>query len=44
MSLPSRSITTRRHSLAWAMAVVAVVAANLAALRAILPEFLTPDL
>ncbi len=44
MSLPSGSIRTRRHSLAWAMAVIAVVAANLAALRAVLPRIPNPGL
>jgi hypothetical protein len=37
MSLPSESIRIRRHSLAWGMALIAVVAADLAALRPAFP-------
>jgi hypothetical protein len=37
MSLPSESVRPRRHSLAWAMAMVAFIAADLAALRPALP-------
>lgn len=38
MSLPSGSIGPRRPSLAWAMAVIALIAADLAALRATFPR------
>jgi ABC-type sulfate transport system permease component len=38
MSLGSESIRTRRYSLAWAMAVIAFIAADLAALRASFPR------
>jgi hypothetical protein len=44
MSLPSKSILPRRHSLVWAMAMIAVIAADLAALRAILPRIPNPGL
>ncbi len=37
MSLPAESIRTRRHSLAWAMALIAVIAADFAALRPAFP-------
>jgi hypothetical protein len=43
MSLPSESIRSRRPSLAWAMALVAVAAADLAVLRAALPITLPID-
>jgi hypothetical protein len=43
MSLPSESTRSRRPSLAWAMALVAVAAADLAALRAALPITLPID-
>jgi hypothetical protein len=38
MHLPSESIRASRHSLGWAMAVIAVIAADLAALRATFPR------
>ena len=38
MHLPSESIRSRRHTLGWAMAVIAVIAADLAALRATFPR------
>jgi hypothetical protein len=44
MSLPSESIRDRRHSLVWAMALIAVIAADLAALRASLPRIPNPGL
>jgi hypothetical protein len=44
MSLPSESIRPQRHSLAWALAVIAFIAADLAALRAILPRIPNPGL
>jgi hypothetical protein len=37
MSLASESNRPRRHSLAWAMGVIAVIAADLAALRPAFP-------
>ena len=43
MSLPSESTRSRRPSLAWAMAVVAVIAADLGTLRAALPITLPVD-
>jgi hypothetical protein len=42
MSLPSESSGFRRHSLAWAMVVIAVFAANFAAVRPMLPIGLSP--
>jgi hypothetical protein len=42
MSLPSESVRPRRHSLAWAMAMVGFIAADLAALRPALPMDFSP--
>jgi hypothetical protein len=42
MPNPSESISPPRHSLAWAMVVIAVIAADLAAVRSILPLGLSP--
>ena len=42
MSIPSGSIRPRRPSLTWAMVVIAVIAADLAAVRPILPLGLSP--
>ncbi len=42
MPLPSESTGPRRHSLAWAMVVIAVIAADLAAVRPVLPIGISP--
>src|SRR4051812_7397852 len=44
MSLPPASIRPRRRSLAWAMAVIMIIAADLAAMRAIFPRMPNPGL
>ena len=42
MTIPSGSVHPRRPSLTWAMVVIAVIAADLAAVRPILPLGLSP--
>jgi hypothetical protein len=44
MPLPSESIRHQRHSLAWTLVAIAFIAADLAALRAILPRIPNPGI